>query len=151
MVRARLVVAASALGLPVSPVRGLPYVAAGQARGVVALWLAAQGLPTKEQVAVATYHFDQLADPNASETPFDLGNAWPQTCDGDAPAVVWSEPDLVAARRLLARPVAAVTDVVRANWAHFVDPKTTTNELLAALGLGTVAAPERIDARPFAC
>jgi hypothetical protein len=152
MHRARLVVAASALGLPTSPVGGRPYVAAGQARGVVALWLAAQGLPAQEQTHLASYHFEPLDHPEDYElTAFDLGNAWPQTCDGDAPGVVWSEPDLIAARRLLARPVAEVAGVVRVMWPRLTNPGVSTNELLAALQLGSVAAPPPIEARSFPC
>jgi hypothetical protein len=151
MHRARLVVAASAVGLPASPHNRRPYVAVGQARGVIALWLAAQGLPPKDQASLATYHVDPFEYEAREPTAFDLGSAWPQTCDGEAPAVVWSDADLIAARRLVARPAAAVAEVVRAQWRRFVDPRATTNELLAALGLGSVPIPEPFDARPFPC
>jgi hypothetical protein len=153
MVRARLVVASHALGLPTDARHQLPYVAAGQARGVAALWLAAQGLPRKEQVDVATFHLSWDKEHSGARdlTAFDLGDAWPKTCDGMLPALVWSEIDLLAARLLIAKPVADVRAALGAAGARLRDPAMTTNDLLATVGLGPLPAPPRITPEPFSC
>jgi hypothetical protein len=153
MNRARVVLGAHAVGLPVAAKRRVPYVAAGQARGVIALWLAGQGMSAKDQTFLASYHIDEWEHrgEDYQETAFDLGNAWPETCDGGGPAVVWSDSDLIATRRVFAQPTATVRAVLAGQWTRLVDERTTTNELLAALGLGSVPPPAQVEPVPSTC
>lgn len=151
--RARLVVALAAVGLPAVNQEGnSPYVAAGQARGVIALWLGAQGLPAGQQQKFASFHFDNFGKPDDYElTAYDLGSAWPRTCEGGPAAVVWSKEDLAAARLLLQQPVARVTEQLAANWAVWSAPTATTVDMMAALGLRAIAPVERVISLPEGC
>ena len=127
---ARIIVALAALRMPVElPDDNVPLVVAGEARGAVALWLAARGLDVNGQMRFATPQIGGSAD------PFDRGNPWPIECES-AP-VVWSAQDLEAVRRMMAAPEADVAAVVTDRLDHWADPATGTDELLAALHLST--------------
>jgi hypothetical protein len=52
--------------------------------------------------------------------------------------VVWSPQDRSAARTVLALPETQVARVVTDGWSRWSDPRTGTDELLAALGLPAV-------------
>lgn len=149
---ARFLVALSGVGLPVVPDRGpRPVVVAGQARSVVALWLAARGLGAEAgaRLATAQKRGQEKAIP-ASADAFDRGYVWPSSCDS-AP-VVWSAQDLAAARALLAVPAERALGVVHAGWDRWRDPATRTDELLAAAGLRPVGAPDVVVSRdPGGC
>ncbi|HEX4979717.1 MAG TPA: hypothetical protein VFV35_06610, partial [Acidimicrobiales bacterium] len=135
-------VAFAALAIPPTPdERRLPTVLAGQARGVVAIWLAARGLDAGDTARAST-------SPNAgSADPFDRGSLeLRDPCS--VPAAVWSAQDLAAARDVLALPEADVAVVVTEGWKRWVDPSTGTDELLAALGLQDHAPYDEVDARP---
>lgn len=143
-----------AVGLPVRPRAGdLPTVIAGQARGVLALWLAAQGLAPEDAQALARAYEpgpDQ-SNEGAPRTAQDRGMAWPEPCGDAGPApVAWAPEDLVAARSMLALPVADVRRVVHARWAELSNA-STTDELLAAVGLGPVGPVTPVEAEPFTC
>lgn len=122
-----------ALGLPTEPDPELrPMVIAGQARGAVVLWLAAQGLgPDETREIISGTSASDLG--NREPDMFDRGYAWPAGCDS-AP-VVWSAQDLRAARALAALPEPTVRSVVHQEWERWLDPTTGTDELLAAAGL----------------
>ena len=116
-----------------------PCVIAGQARGVLALWVAYHDLPTAEaleraRAAVPDDHESSDLDPALAAR-----SAWPKAASTAAP-VVWSAPDLVAARRLLAQPHDQIRSALWADWARFSNPATTTDEMLRSLGLATVGA-----------
>ena len=68
--------------------------------------------------------------------------------DCDVPAVMWSAQDVAGARAVLALPEAAVAVVVGEDWERWVDPRTSTDELLTALGLDEVGPFEEVEARP---
>ena len=143
VVATRVLVALSALDLPVAPGAeqpgdggsgSRPLVVAGQARGVVALWLAARGLDPDAAIELATAgRRGQRGATPASADAFDRGFAWPTSCE-TAP-VVWSAQDLAAARALLGRPAAEVTSVVHRGWDRWRDLGTGTDALLAEVGL----------------
>lgn len=82
-----------------------PLAIDGQARGVVALWLAARGLDLDDAMHLATVEEPGDSDENLirgqTTDPFEHGLAWPTMCG----PVVWSPQDLVARsrRRRLAR------------------------------------------------
>lgn len=128
---ARFDAAFTATGLPIdSPPDDMPRVIAGQARGVVALWLATRGMPRDDARELATaFH------PDAPE-PFDRGLAWHEECT--SPPVVWSAQDLQAARALTALDNSDITRVLATRWERWIDPRTSTDDLLAALGLPPV-------------
>jgi len=136
-------VAFAALGLPTEPDhRRIPAVAAGQARGVVALWLAARGMTPDEARSVATSR--NPGSPDAFE------RGMPEDDPCDTPSVVWSAQDLHAARALIALPATQVAPVVISGWDRWKDPASGTDELLAALGLPGVAPFDHVEPRPAA-
>ena len=129
------------LGLPQEPDEELlPTVIAGQARGVVALWLATRGADAAG-VRSATN-----ADHAGSADAFDRGSLETGMCS--VPPVVWSAQDLAAARAVVALPATQVAGVVTAGWARWSDPRTGTDEFLAALGLPAVGPFDQVVARP---
>lgn len=141
----RLRVAFAALGLPLpsdaEDGEG-PLPVSGQARGVVALWLAARGLDLDDALGLATV--EEPGDPDENllrgETtdPFEHGLAWPTMCG----PVVWSPEDLAAARAVLRLPEDEVGAVVRDGFPRWSDPRTGTDELLVELGVPS-AGPYR--------
>jgi hypothetical protein len=127
----RLRVAFAALGLPLeAEASERPLVIAGEARGVVALWLAARGLDPDDAL-------DLAATPDGSDA-FQRGLAWPTMCG----PVVWSPQDLAAARQLLLAPEAEVSSVIAGGFDRWSDPATGTDEVLLALGLPPVGPQE---------
>lgn len=135
-------IALAALGLPPEPDEHLmPTVVAGQARGVVAIWLATRGLDADDTTRVST-----ATDPTSSD-PFDRGSL-SQNDPCAAPAVVWSAQDLAAARAVLGLPATEVAAVVVEGWDRWADPTTGTDELLASLGLPEGGPYDRVEARP---
>lgn len=134
----RLRVAFTALGLalPSGAEDGEgPLPIDGQARGVVALWLAARGLDLDDALHLATVEEPGDSDENLirGETtdPFEHGLAWPTMCG----PVVWSPEDLEAARAVLRLPEAEVAAVVSRGFHRWSDAGTGTDELLVELGL----------------
>lgn len=152
MIIVRLRAALKAVGLPSSsPSDSVPLVVAGEARGVVALWLAARGLEPDVAVRLASHHFDFNFEPDARPDAFELGMAWPDACNTGAPPVTWSPQDLSAARSLLALPETRVHDLLIEGWDRFTSSATTTDQLLAAAGLDPAGPYARIVARPVPC
>jgi hypothetical protein len=133
--------ALAAAGLPARADAQLrPFVAAGQARGVVALWLATRGLDRGDVEVVTTSPLPASAD------TFERGSLEVGNCS--VPPVVWSAQDLEAARAVVALPSAAVAEVIATGWDRWLDPATGTDELLAALALPGVGPFDRVSARP---
>ncbi len=129
------------LGLPQEPDEQLlPTVIAGQARGVVALWLATRGADAAAVRSGTTADYADSAD------AFDRGSLQTGACS--VPPVVWSAQDLAAARAVVALPATQVAGVVADGWARWSDPRTGTDELLTALGLPAVGPFDEIVARP---
>jgi hypothetical protein len=129
------------LGLPQEPDEELlPMVIAGQARGVVALWLATRGADAKVVRSGTTSDYPGSAD------AFERGSLQIGMCS--VPPVVWSAQDLAAARAVVALPATQVAGVVTAGWARWSDARTGTDELLAALGLPGVGPFDEVVARP---
>lgn len=123
-----------ALGLPVEADDDLlPTVVAGQARGVVVLWLATRGL-----------------NPEAAAEMIGDAQRWSsaELEDCEVPALVWSRQDLAAARAVLALPEDDVTRIVGEGWDRWTDPRVGTDELLAALGLDAVGPFDEVVPQP---
>lgn len=133
--------AKAAVGLPTAPDGGLlPIVVSGQARGVVALWLSVQGLDLEQQLRRTTIE-------GGSDDPFEQGSL-----DGvgpcSVPSVVWSAQDLAATRAILRLEHGVVARVLEAEWSRWTDPTTSTDELLATLGLPPAGPYDQFPARP---
>jgi len=143
----RMQVAFAALGLPPEPGEGdRPAVVAGQARGVVALWLATRGLDPGASRQLTTAAPGNGNRDAGGPDSFDRGYVdWPNIC-GTSP-VVWSAQDLAAARALVAAPEGAVKVVVQAGWERWRHPGTGTDELLADLGLPAVGPFDTVETR----
>jgi hypothetical protein len=147
---ARLRLAAYAVGLPPEPGPDeFGTIVAGQARGVVVLWLAWHALDAdriRDRLDVS----DDSPGEKLDDT--DLGAVWPGTCGaGDHAALQWAPKDLDAASMLFALPDTRVRDVITREWSRFTSPTATTDDLLAAAGLHPIGPPERIVPRVFGC
>lgn len=133
----------AAVGLPIEPDdEMLPTVVAGEARGIVALWLTTRGLALTDALERATSF-----DPGSSDA---FVRASPDDVDDPcfATAVVWSAQDLAAARAVIALPEAEVAQVIGDGWSRWTHPRTGTDELLAALDLDPVGPFDRVEPRP---
>jgi hypothetical protein len=135
---ARYRLAADALGLPSDPqFPGLSV--AGEARGIVLLWLATRGL-TAAQVATAFAPYDPLDAPSAL-----LGDVWPGRCHDEEATVVWGQRDLAAALIVAGDDERDVSRVITQGWDHWIDPATPRDELLAALGHEPLGPADAVD------
>ncbi|HUP86421.1 MAG TPA: hypothetical protein VM143_12205 [Acidimicrobiales bacterium] len=134
-------IALASVGLPAEnrPDK-VPRVIAGQARGVIALWLTTRGLDSKRATNLATSR-----DPGSPDA-FDRGSPDKDPCN--SPSVTWSAQDLAAARTLIALPETKVERVVGGDWAKWIDPATKTDDLMAALGLPSVGPIDDVQPRP---
>jgi hypothetical protein len=138
---ARLRLAAHAVGLPTEAVdEDTAHVVAGEARGVVMLWLATRGLDDAEAHSLLRPSYPHGETGN--EGP---GSLWPGTCHGEDTVLVWPDQDLAAARQLVDAPDGDVAALLADDWARWTDPTTTTDELLMALDLDPVGPPDRIE------
>ena len=149
----RLTVALASVGLPAEAGPGdIPVVVAGQARGVVALWLGARGLGPDAATALASHRLEPHDIPEGeAPTALELGSAWPDPCGAGPAPVAWARQDLAAARALLSRPARQVHRLLLSEWGRFTDPATGTDELLAAARLDPVGPPDHIVAEPVEC
>lgn len=142
IVSARLRLATRATGLPTELLGGtMPTVVAGQARGVVVLWLASQGMSPGE--------IDDLLGPDLGGgdpvTPNRRGDLWPGRCSDEDPVLLWARQDADAARALIEADPALVQAIVTSDWERWKEPGTTTDELLAALDLPSVGPFDHIE------
>jgi hypothetical protein len=137
---------------------GLPSVAtstaelesiAGEAPGVIALWIAAGGLDLEDALELASAHPQQHDD--GSVDPISESMAWPEPCDASPSPVVWSPQDLAAARALLALPETEVREVLDAEWSTWTDRGTTTAELMDRFGLPSVGTIDEPPAGGWEC
>ncbi|HZN13901.1 MAG TPA: hypothetical protein VFB78_06530 [Acidimicrobiales bacterium] len=146
---ARLRLAAYAVGLPTEPtLMGRPEIVAGQARGVIVLWLASRGLTGKPLHKMV----NEVPGPEGEKwDATDRGSIWPGGCEGEDPVLQWSPTDLAAARALLAVPASTVQSVLASQWARWIAPTTTVDELVVAAGLAPLGAPERVESRDMRC
>jgi hypothetical protein len=131
-------VAAWAVGLPPTPARtGWRCVAAGQARTVLAMWLAGQATPGAgrallERAAAVGYGsaLTELATLDGYSGPD--GIEWFMGEPGSA----GRGADVVAAAQLLDLAPERVAAVAAVRWERLTDPATPASELLAAVGVG---------------
>jgi hypothetical protein len=142
----RLRLASHAVGLPTETVDQYPTMVDGQARGVIVLWLAGQGLDESGRHSLITAE-SEGESPDAT----DRGSVWPARCQGESAVLQWSQTDLNAARVLFALSADQVGQVIIQNWAALTAPDATTDELLQAVGAAPLGPPEPIEPRMGTC
>jgi hypothetical protein len=109
----------------------------GQARGVVAIWLATSG-----RDGGAARRMSSVDGQGPDDHDHEPWRPWPDPADAGSTPVVWALTDLIAARAVQGLPDAEVAAVVSEQWPTLLDPATTTDDLLAALGLAPVGPPD---------
>jgi hypothetical protein len=139
---ASFILAATAVGFPTGDDAHENLLVDGQARGVIVLWLATAGL--SHDSALDLLEPDEYND----NTPSGQGHVWPGTCTA---TVQWAPQDLVAARSLLAVDREAVGGLLAGDWQHWTAPETSTDDLMAALGLPLVGPPDPIEPLGSTC
>ena len=136
----RLAIGLWAVVLPTQPVDDTPCAVGGQARGVVALWVAAQGKSTRDARSFLDGSWSEI-----DNLDLDIPDSWrggylwnvDQT-----PPVLWSPTDIAAARAVVELDPSAVRELLWSDWTRWTDPATTTDELLIAMHLDPVGAPQ---------
>lgn len=125
-------VASAAIGLPLVPApdTGAVCNAAGQARGVVALWAGAHAVPDGEGILrILVARVEQAAESGSHSADVVFPVSEVDVYGG----FVVSPGDARAALRLLDHRDAAAK--IRERWTVVVDPATTTSELITAVGI----------------
>jgi hypothetical protein len=148
----RLALGLWSAGLPlIATPEGTPCAVGGQARGVVALWVAAQGKTVGWARRLVTGSWSGVRNPdNGYPVPASWidGYVWV----GDrTPPVLWSATDIAAAEALVGLEAATVRDTLWSDWPHWIDATTTTDELMTALGLAPVGTPDGTPEGTLAC
>lgn len=126
------------VGLPLAPpATGVLCDPAGQARAVVALWLAADATPASGKA------LDRFSRTNV--VPL-AGDSLPPHLvlseDAVQRAAAWGMVEVRHALALQRRPAGQVETALATNWNRFTDPATTTEELASTLGLDRVLDAE---------
>jgi ABC-type multidrug transport system permease subunit len=108
----------------------------GQARAVVALWLAGQATPTAAEALGSILRMDpaSMDGPSGREALLEgSGLKLDQHLIGNP--IFWGEDDATYAVQLLARPDAAVESALSRRWSMYLEPATPTATLVQDLGL----------------
>ena len=147
----RLAVGLWSVGLPSVPPGEAPCWAGGQARGIVALWVAAQGMSGDDAKHFVSGTWSGLGDDhNDSGVPAEWTDGYIWISDATAP-VLWSGADIAAAQAVLTLDTRLVRDTLWADWRRWSDASATTVELMRAIGAKPAAAPAVIPAGLVAC
>jgi hypothetical protein len=110
----------------------------GQARAVVAVWLAGQARPAAKDTLRGAF----AAPPSAPDAQrYFLESLGASPLGRIPPPWLWSKPDGMYALQLLDRPAGQVAAALGPRWDRLVDPATPTAELVSALGLRPEPAP----------
>lgn len=104
----------------------------GQARAVVAVWLAASALERGEEALAAVVASDPIR--RIFWIPIEAVN-------GSAPTLI-EGIDAQLAYQLLALPTHETTDVLEARWVEVIDPTTSSSKLAGWFGLTRLAGPD---------
>ena len=130
---ARLWVALTAVGVTEQQSGSLVMSLEGEARGVIALWLATRGVDERTAETMTSFHPDAVVHDVRYSRP------WPDSCYAGPTPVIWAATDLDAARLLIGAPEDQIDELLRSDWTHLTNPRTSTAELLDAAGLDPVA------------
>ena len=147
----RLAIGLWSVRLPTVPAGEAPCWAGGQARGIVALWVAAQGMNVDDAKVFVSGSWSGLGDANSnSDVPAEWidGYIW----IGDStPPVLWSATDIGAAQAVLTLDATFVRDALWADWPRWSDHATTTEDLMLELGVAPASGRSDIPAGLVAC
>ncbi|MEO6123522.1 MAG: hypothetical protein ABIR32_07400 [Ilumatobacteraceae bacterium] len=147
----RLALGLWSVGLPTEPAGDAPCWAGGQARGVVALWVAAQGMSGDDARRFVSGSWSGLGDDHSdSNVPVEWidGYVWV----GDSvPPVLWSAADIAAAQAVLMLDANLVRDTLWADWRQWSDPSVTTDDLMSELGVVRASARPALPTELVAC
>lgn len=147
----RLALGLWSVGLPLVPDGDVPCWVGGQARGIVALWVAAQGMGRADAKRFVSGSWSRLGDDHGgAKVPAEwtdgyiwIGNA--------TPPVLWSAADIAAGQAIVTLDPIFVRDTLWADWKRWSDHAATTEDLLAKLGVDATGARSAIPAGLVAC
>jgi hypothetical protein len=132
-----------AVGLPPAQSATPPCVASGQARSVLALWLAGQSTAGARD-ALATVLRTSEGLGSVDLIAFDSNN-WPNW------GVSFAHRDVATALTLLERPADEVGAVVLQHWDRLTDPSTPSSELASLVGVPVAASGPTTDSDAPRC
>ena len=147
----RLALGLWSVGLPSVPAGDAPCWAGGQARGIVALWVAAQGMNGDDAERFVSGTWNGLRDSDGGS------NVPPEWIDGylwirDAtPPVLWSAADIAAAQAMLTLDAMFVRDTLWVDWQQWRNPSATTADLMTELGVTPAGERSAVPAGLVAC
>ena len=147
----RLALGLWSVGLPTVPAGDAPCWAGGQARGIVALWVAAQGMNGDTAKRFVSGTWSGLGDEHGdSNVPPEwiAGYLW---ISDATPPVLWSAADIDAAQAILTLDATFVRGALWANWQQWSDPNTTAADLMTELGVVPASARSAIPSGLVAC
>ncbi|MEP7113130.1 MAG: hypothetical protein ABI862_07680 [Ilumatobacteraceae bacterium] len=147
----RLALGLWSVGLPLVPAGEAPCWAGGQARGIVALWVAAQGMSGGDAKRFVSGTWSGLGDDHSdSNVPAEWidGYVW---VGGAIPPVLWSATDIAAAQAVLTLDTTLVRETLWADWQHWSDASATTDDLMTELGVVPASARSAIPSGLVAC
>ena len=131
----RLALGLWSVGLPSVPARDTPCWAGGQARGIVALWVAAQGMSSDEAKRFVSGSWSGQRDSDSgSKVPPEWADGYIWISDA-TPPVLWSATDIATAQAMLTLDPARVRDTLWADWQQWSNASATTEELIIRLGV----------------
>ena len=122
-----------AVGLPPAQSATPPCAASGQARSVLALWLAGQSAPGAPDALAEVLRTSERV--GAGDTLSFDSNNWPNW------GVAFAHTDVATALALLDRNPDEVGTVVLRHWDRLTDPSTPSSELASLVGLPAPARP----------
>ena len=147
----RLALGLWSVGLPSVPAGDAPCGAGGQARGIVALWVAAQGMTGDDAKRFVSGSWSGLRDSDGgSNVPTQWIDGYIWISDA-TPPVLWSAADIVAAQAMLTLDATLVRDTLWADWQKWSDPSATTEELMTELGVVPPGDRSAVPAGLVAC
>ena len=147
----RLALGLWSVDLPTVPGGDSPCWTGGRARGVIALWVAAQGMSPDDAEHFVGGTWNGFRN---SESDLPVPAEWVDgyVWIGDAtPPVLWSASDIVAAQEMLTLDATLVRDTVWSDWSRWSGPAATTEDLIAELGVTPAGTPSVIPAGLAAC
>jgi hypothetical protein len=117
------------------PAGEAPCWVGGQSRGIVALWVAAQGKNDDDAEHFVSGSWSGLGDDHSdADVPAEWIDGFIWISD-DTPPVLWSATDVNAAQTMLTLDATFVRDILWADWRRWTDHATTTEDLMAELGV----------------
>ena len=147
----RLALGLWSVDLPSVPAGDAPCWAGGQARGIVALWVAAQGMNRDDAKRFVSGTWNGLADAHSdSDVPAEWTDGYIWVSDA-TPPVLWSATDIVAAQEMLTLDTTLVRDTLWADWQQWSDASATTEDLMTELGVVPAGIRSAIPSGLVAC